>query len=336
MLKKYDYTLIGKYINANTKVDVLCPKKHKIQIKIGDFNFGVRCGICAPNRKKTLDEIKQSLKNENYRYIGEEKGKLIIKCENGHKSVVSKYSWFSGHRCKICSRRKISEFQKHSYEFVKSKFENVGYFLLETNYKNALSPVSLRCQNNHIFQMSYANFQQGNRCPYCKGTRFTQEDIIKILEKEGYVLLSGLYKNNLSRLELKCPKNHVYSVTYNNFQAGCRCPICFQEKLHSNAEKEIANYIKSIYNGTIIENDRSQIFNPKTGKMLELDIWLPVLNKAIEYNGEYWHSKKYVKYKDNQKLVQCKNKGIDLLIIEEEKWNNNKDFKRIDNFLRGK
>ena len=40
--------------------------------------------------------------------------------------------------------------------------------------------------------------------------------------------------------------------------------------------------------------------NPNTDKHLELDIWIPTLNKAIEFNGEYWHNNNYSKYKDKK------------------------------------
>jgi hypothetical protein len=41
-------------------------------------------------------------------------------------------------------------------------------------------------------------------------------------------------------------------------------------------------FIKSIYNGEIIENDKKTIINPITNHWLELDIYLPDINKAIE------------------------------------------------------
>ncbi len=75
------------------------------------------------------------------------------------------------------------------------------------------------------------------------------------------------------------------------------------------------------------------IVNPKTGNYLELDIFLPELNKAIEYNGIYWHSKENVKNRDKLKSTQCKNKGIDLLVIEESDWIKNKNFGILDCFM---
>ncbi len=87
----------------------------------------------------------------------------------------------------------------------------------------------------------------------------------------------------------------------------------------SKGEKEIVEYVKNNYNYIIKENDRTLIQNPKTNNYLELDIWLPELNKAIEYNGKYWHNDKYTKWKDNYKQQWCKENSIDLMIINEKR-----------------
>jgi len=127
------------------------------------------------------------------------------------------------------------------------------------------------------------------------------------------------------KLKLQCSKNHQYNTaTYGSFYMGNRCPMCNRIKLSSKGEKEVFNVVKQITNEIIIENDRTQILNPLTGRNLELDIWIPSLNKAIEYNGTYWHSLPDKKQNDKEKIKQCKEKGIDLLIITDDEWNNNK------------
>jgi hypothetical protein len=67
--------------------------------------------------------------------------------------------------------------------------------------------------------------------------------------------------------------------------------------------------------------------------MLELDVWFPDLNKAIEFNGDYWHSKENVKQRDVEKIIQCKEKNIDLLIINEKEWKQNKNWNFINRFI---
>jgi hypothetical protein len=123
-------------------------------------------------------------------------------------------------------------------------------------------------------------------------------------------------------------------MCWNNFQQGQECPICTRNRLTSIAEKEILEIVSSYCD--VIPNDRTQLVNPLTNYNLELDIWIPSLRKAIEFNGEYWHSSGYSKWKDLQKRQQCEEKGIDLLVIEEEQWYNYKydTINTIKDFLK--
>ena len=82
--------------------------------------------------------------------------------------------------------------------------------------------------------------------------------------------------------------------------------------------------LKILPNIKMIRNDRTQIKNPLTNCTLELDIWIPSLNKAIEFNGDYWHSDKYTKTKDKIKVKQCEEKNINLLVIKECDYNTQK------------
>jgi len=86
--------------------------------------------------------------------------------------------------------------------------------------------------------------------------------------------------------------------------------------LISAQERELQDFIKSLLPDTkILFNDRN-ILKPK-----ELDIYVPSMNLAIEYNGLYWHSDKF---KDNdyhlKKLESCLSKGITLIQIFEDEW----------------
>ena len=96
----------------------------------------------------------------------------------------------------------------------------------------------------------------------------------------------------------------------------------------SKGEKEVLEYVKSIYSGTIIENDRTQMEpNAENGwkSNHELDIWLPDIKVAIEYNDTYWHSLEDRKIIDHFKKLQCESKGITLITIPEQNWSDDSD-----------
>ncbi len=85
----------------------------------------------------------------------------------------------------------------------------------------------------------------------------------------------------------------------------------------SGKEKNILDFIKSIYQDKIIDNSR-EIISPK-----ELDIFIPEKNLAIEFNGIYWHSEEYKSRNyHTDKTNLCKEKGIQLIHVFEHQWDN--------------
>ena len=91
----------------------------------------------------------------------------------------------------------------------------------------------------------------------------------------------------------------------------------------SRGEIELQEYIKSIYQGTIYTSCRS-IITPE-----ELDVYIPDLKFAIEFNGAYYHSLEYDFARNTNKHILktklCEEKNIKLLHIFEDNWNSNKD-----------
>jgi len=122
----------------------------------------------------------------------------------------------------------------------------------------------------------------------------------------------------------KCSKDFNINYQLFHIRMDNHHPICTEcnptIKGTSIAEQELSDFIQSIYNGEIITNDR-KLLNGK-----EVDIYLPELNLAIEFNGLYWHSEfeKHYKYHIN-KTQECKDKNIQLIHIFEDDWLYKKD-----------
>lgn len=94
-----------------------------------------------------------------------------------------------------------------------------------------------------------------------------------------------------------------------------------KSKQVSKGETEVALFVKSIYQGEVITNDRT-VLAPK-----ELDIYIPQKNLAIEYDGVYWHSEAGYCFSDYHinKTKVCMDKNIRLIHIYSNEWEEKKD-----------
>jgi uncharacterized protein YkuJ len=396
--EKEGYTLLStEYKNNNSKLNILCPNKHNIFMSFKSFKKGHRCIICAKKLKYEYNDVKEYFEKEGYTLLSTEyknnKQLLDVKCPHNNLWKITFNKFKNNKKRCSCNTKPVN---KHSYKYIKNFIKTEGYELLSNTYVNALTKLLLKCPVGHEYKVKFNDFQQGSRCPvcaniipptieeikksfsdegyillsntyinnnnklnykcskghkhyiswkmwkkgqrcpYCYGNnRKTTKYVKSFIEKEGYQLLSDTYINAHTKLLLKCPIGHEYEVKFNNFKTGQRCPVCNAENTSSKQERELQDYIESLgYN--IIRNDRSQIINPLTGYNLELDIWIPNLKKAIEYNGTYWHNKLDMIKRDKIKADQCRQKGIDLLIVNEYNWIDNKEMEQdiIDNFLK--
>lgn len=105
---------------------------------------------------------------------------------------------------------------------------------------------------------------------------------------------------------------------------GTKHPI-LQHPAHgpSKGQLEVFNYIKTIFPGRVILDDRH--LRTASGKIFELDIFIPDLNLAIEYDGDYWHSLPDMIARDEEKSALCVEKNIDLIRVKEGLWKSQSD-----------
>jgi len=151
-----------------------------------------------------------------------------------------------------------------------------------------------------------------------------------IAKDQNYIKYVG---GRISEFKCDCGKNHSFEIDTDNYFArkNRNCPICticypIDEQV-SIKEKELYDFIKSIYDKEIIENYRDTY---------EIDIYLPELKIGFEFNGLYWHSDKFIeKDKHLKKLNFFKEKNIRIIYIWEDDWDFKKDIikSQIKNWL---
>ena len=172
------------------------------------------------------------------------------------------------------------------------------------------------CSNGHEWQATILSRKSGCGCPYCSG-RFAikgETDLATVnqqLAKEWHptknrgLLPEMVTANSHKKVWWQCPKGHEWQSIIKNRSKGTGCPICNQEKQTSFAEQAIFFYLRQVF-PDVVNRDMS------FGK--ELDIYIPSIRVAIEYDGSYYH--KNIK-KDKQKNDWCQKRDISLIRIRE-------------------
>ena len=176
---------------------------------------------------------------------------------------------------------------------------------------------------------------------------FLKKHDLEILRKENDRLF---FKCHVCENEFNYDITYFFVLLHTLTKNNTICPKCLNKHLpgSSSKEKELLNYIKSVYSGTIVEHSRSELH----GK--EIDIYLPDLRLGFEFDGKYWHADpnlysstdiilnkmtaEEIWQRDKEKDKLCEQAGIELIRIKEYDWdNNNKDEKtRIREIIENK
>lgn len=81
----------------------------------------------------------------------------------------------------------------------------------------------------------------------------TLEEVAELFFSRGYSLMSNVYLNSLTPVEVKCPKGHVSKMLTGNFRNGANCKFCAGcvkkdiDKLKEHFEKEGYILTSTIY-----------------------------------------------------------------------------------------
>lgn len=240
---------------------------------------------------------------------------------------------YRGEGCPKCRYIKSAKSKRRSIcEVIKlaNDVHNFKYdYSLITEYKNDREKLPIICKEHGIFYQTMNNHIKGKQgCPECGKIKchnsryYTNEMFIELSNKKHnnfYSYEKVNYVDSKTNVTITCPIHGDFNQIPRNHIFGAGCPKCFKDK--SNIEKDIFNFISTLTQCKIIENDRTIL----DGK--EIDIYIPDLALGIEVNGLIWHSEKFesdVNY-HLKKTEKCLEKHIRLIHIFEDEWIYKKD-----------
>ena len=131
--------------------------------------------------------------------------------------------------------------------------------------------------------------------------------------KNGILTPKKVTRGSGKKVWWLCPMGHEYQATLlaRNGGFGVGCPKCYSRRQTSFAEQAVYHYIKKIFPDAINGFKASFL-----GKM-ELDIYIPSIRWAVEYDGMAWHNEK-TKEREIRKYKACKENGIKLYRLKED------------------
>lgn len=263
--------------------------------------------------------------------------KVCIICPNHGEFWQTPYSHIrKGHGCQKCANEKIGEKRKHNKDFfVKEVLEVHGNFYdySRFEYIDDKTKGEIICPNHGSFYQTPNNHKKGHGCKKCGDerrvlekreenlTKFINDFQLKHKNKYEYKDLDKHYINSKTKIPIICNKHGEFWQEPSSHRAGAGCPHCKNQV--SKPEIEVQEFVKSL--GCNIEPNTRSIIPP-----LELDIYIPSLKKAIEFNGDWWHYDKTNPnckpdgYHEN-KTQRCEILGIKLLHVREKDWVKNRE-----------
>ncbi len=302
------------------------------------------CANCNINRTKFVSVIKGYKK-----YCSTKCSNSHIDTKKNKEEVYLKNYGVTNPSLNLEIKKKISEKNKNQSEYTKKKreetnLEKYGYI------SNVVNPAFNEKRTNAILNPKVSEKRKKTNLEKYGVDVPLKSNIVKNkfkktnLEKWGveHFKISDRYKElDISRHISKLNINHtdiiiekMVNKTYymvcntcnDNFEISTNaynirknrnleiCTLCNPVEYNiSLLEKDLLNYIKSVYIDTIETNNRRMGF--------ELDIFIPKLNLGIEFNGIYWHSELF---KENDyhynKYKKCIENNIDLIQVWEDDW----------------
>lgn len=249
------------------------------------------------------------------------------KCECGRVCSIDKSYTINGFRTYAnsdCSRK-----SKTISKEAKSKLENyVWLYDQRITQKKAIEQIGIELNISTIPVTKYLKFHKLHDLVDARRRNSQSVSVLSDRKKLEELYDSGLTCEQIAD-QLSTTKSTV-SRWLKIYNIKTREPNSYERKIKkiSKEENNLYEYISSIYDGEIIQSNRS-VLNGK-----ELDIYLPEHNFAIEYNGLYSHSYKPNESKDClikgksyhlNKTIECEKRGIQLLQFYSDEWLNKKE-----------
>ena len=247
-------------------------------------------------------------------------------CKNGHEWQATVSSRVKGAGCPFCSNKKVL----HGYNDLATTDPLLAREWHPTK-NGTLKPVDVTrgagkkvwwiCDKGHEWQTTPNKRTSDNTsCPFCSNQKVLKgfNDLATTNPriaaewhptKNGSLTPYDIVEGSAKQIWWKCSKGHEWRAAPYNRIKNRNCPICGKQRKTSFPEQAAFYYIKQYFEDAI---------NSSTDEIgMELDIYIPSVRSAIEYDGVLYHNSEGAEDREQRKNELCKTNQIRLLRIRE-------------------
>ena len=309
-----------------------CDCGNEFDIRLNSLKKIECCSKCAAKNRRVDVTGKRyghlvvlSMADDYISPSGDRLSRCLCKCDCGREKIVNLSELTTGKTLSCgCLRNtkgllKDNEILMDKYDFERNKNLNLNELTSRSSKKVWWK--CKKCGNSWLATIASQNDENLHDCPYCSGRLVMKGKTDLQSNYPNLVLKSWDYEKNdvkpdeischsSKKIWWKCSEGHSWLATVHNVVEGSSCPICNKENVNSFCEQATYYYIKKLYSDAI---------NGDKHLGMELDIYIPSRNVAIEYDGDVWHcSKKKIKT-DEKKNDLCLLNNIKMIRIREPK-----------------
>lgn len=252
--------------------------------------------------------------------------KVLWECDKGHKWAINVDAMQKREEpCFECKKEKNSlttlfpESEKEFSSKNKVEFSSLTH--------GSTKRIIWECEKGHEWtQTPKLRFKPQTNylspCPHCLREKNLVVKLYPELEKNydktNEIPFSELTTGIHKKVKVNYLCGHTKTQEINNFVKYTNCEQCSQWGT-SMLEQELIEFVKSLLPDMKVLTNTRKLISP-----FELDVYIPELSIAIEFNGTYWHSEENGKDKNYHynKWKQCADKGVQLFTVWEDDWCN--------------
>jgi len=255
--------LSKEYINTNTKYEWQCENEHVWRATFHNIKSGYWCPHCAGLARHTVEHCIKLAESNNGKFLSTEYANCNTKyewqCHKGHIWETTSNTVQQGSWCPKCAG-----VEKHTID------------------DNSNTKYMWRCEKEHVWIATAGSVKNGSWCQECR--KVGVDGCISLAELNGGKFLSNEYISRRAKYEWQCSEGHTWCATSGSISRGSWCPMCSSGK----AQKKLYKIIEDIFPKLDVYNNYRGFDWLKTAKggKQEIDIWIPHIKLAIEYDGE--------------------------------------------------